>query len=259
MSNFNYKKVLIIGATSGIGQALAERFIKEGIQVVVTGRREDRLKTFTDQNGGAYEVFDITRLEDIPQFVEKVTKDHHDIGAVLLNSGIQRGFNFTKPETIDLDVITEELTVNYLSYIHLTTALLPFLLKKDSSALIYVSSVLAIVPLARCPNYCATKAALHQFVLSLRNQLKSTPVKVLEILPPAVQTELHDEVHQPDMKGTGKIGMPLAEFVDETWRDLTTGNEFNEYPIGFGKMVYGAVEPPRKSIMDKFPQTPANI
>ncbi|KAK6351005.1 hypothetical protein TWF718_004183 [Orbilia javanica] len=259
MSNFNYKKVLIIGATSGIGQALAEKFLKEGIQVVVTGRREDRLRTFAEQNGGAYEVFDLTKLQDIPKFVEKLTNDHHDIDAVLLNSGIQRGFNFTKPETVDLDVITEELTVNYLSYIHLTTALLPFLLKKDSSALIYVSSVLGMVPIARCPNYCATKAALHHFVLSLRNQLKDTSVKVLEILPPAVQTELHDEVNQPDLKEAGKIGMPLEEFVEETWKDLTTGNEADEYPIGFGKMIYGAIEPPRKAIMEKFPQTPANI
>ncbi|RVD88391.1 uncharacterized protein DFL_002578 [Arthrobotrys flagrans] len=259
MASFNYKKVLIIGATSGIGEALAERFVKEGIQVVVTGRREDRLKAFTEQNVGAYEAFDITKLQEIPKFVEKLTGGHPDIDAILLNSGIQRGFNFTKPETVDLDVITEELTVNYLSYIYLTTALLPFLLKKDSSALIYVSSVLAMVPLARCPNYCATKAALHQFVLSLRNQLKGTSVKVLEILPPAVQTELHDEVNQPDMKGAGKLGMPLDEFVEETWKDLTVGNEANEYPIGFGKMVYGAIELPRKAIMEKFPQTPANI
>ncbi|KAK6502908.1 hypothetical protein TWF481_007949 [Arthrobotrys musiformis] len=259
MSNFNYKKVLIVGATSGIGQALAERFIKEGIQVVITGRREDRLKAFTEQNGGSYEVFDITKLQEIPKFVEKLTADHQDIDAILLNSGIQRGFNFTKPETVDLDLITEELTVNYLSYIYLTTALLPFLLKKDSSALVYVSSVLAMVPLARCPNYCATKAALHQFALSLRNQLKDTSVKVLEIMPPAVQTELHDETNQPDMKGAGKIGMPLDEFVEEVWKDLTVGNEANEFPIGFGKMVYGAIEPPRKAIMEKFPQTPANI
>ncbi|KAK6361758.1 hypothetical protein TWF730_005473 [Orbilia blumenaviensis] len=259
MSNFNYKKILIIGATSGIGQALAEKFIEQGIQVVVTGRREDRLKTFTEQKGGSYEVFDLTKLQEIPSFVDKLTKDHHDIDAILLNSGIQRGFNFTKPETVDLDVITEELTVNYLSYIHLTTAVLPFLLKKDSSALIYVSSVLAMVPLARCPNYCASKAALHQFVLSLRNQLEGTSVKVLEIFPPAVQTELHDETNQPDMKGVGKIGMPLDEFVEETWKDLTLGAETDEYPIGFGKMVYEAIEVPRKTIMQKFPQTPANI
>ncbi|EPS43942.1 hypothetical protein H072_2189 [Dactylellina haptotyla CBS 200.50] len=259
MSNFNYNKVLIIGATSGIGQALAAKFIKEGIKVVITGRREDRLKAFTAENGGDFEVFDITQLSDIPQFVEKLTQGHPDIDAVILNSGIQRGFNFTKPETVSLDVINEELTVNYLSYINLTTALLPFFLKKDSSALIYVTSTLGMVPLARCPNYCATKAALHHFVLSLRNQLKGTSVKVLEILPPAVQTELHDEINQPDMKGSPKVGMPIDEFVEETWRDLNAGNEFNEFPIGFGKVVYNAVEPSRREIMQKFPQSPANV
>ncbi|KAF3918919.1 hypothetical protein ABW20_dc0105852 [Dactylellina cionopaga] len=71
MSPFGYKKVLIIGATSGIGEALAEKFVREGIEVVTTGRREDRLKVFTEKNGGSYEVFDITKLQEIPQFVEK--------------------------------------------------------------------------------------------------------------------------------------------------------------------------------------------
>ncbi|KAK6528804.1 hypothetical protein TWF694_004038 [Orbilia ellipsospora] len=227
MSNFNYKKVLIIGATSGIGQALAERFVKEGIEVVVTGRREDRLKEFTTKHKGSYEVFDLSKIDEIPKFAERVTKSHPDIDAVLLNSGIQRGFNFTRPETVDLKVIDEEFTVNYLSYIHLTTALLPFLLEKSSSALIYVSSTLGLVPLARCPNYCASKAALHHFAISLRNQLKGTNVQVLEIIPPAVQTELHDEVHQPDLKNGRSMGMPLDEFIEETWKDLNEGNEFN--------------------------------
>ncbi|KAF3933491.1 hypothetical protein ABW19_dt0208035 [Dactylella cylindrospora] len=258
MLPFTYNKVLVIGATSGIGQALATKFVQEGIEVVITGRREERLKAFVGEHGGSYEVFDITKLNEIPQFIEKVMTEHSDIDAVVFNSGIQRGFNFTKPETVNLDVINEEFTVNYLSYIHLTTALLPFLLKKDSSALIYISSTLAMVPLARCPNYCATKAALHQFVLSLRNQLKGTRVQVLEVLPPAVQTELHDEANQPDLKG-GKLGMPIDEFTAEVWKDLEAGNEYNEFPVGFGKAVYAAVETPRRTLMEKFPQTPADI
>ncbi|KAJ6262264.1 hypothetical protein Dda_3070 [Drechslerella dactyloides] len=259
MSGFNYKKVLVTGATSGIGKAFAERLVKEGIAVVVTGRREDRLKAFVEQNGGDYEAFDLAKLGEIPQFVAKVTEKHPDIDAVVLNSGIQRGFNFTKPESVKLDVINEEVTVNYLSYVHLTTAFLPFLQKKDSSALIYVGSVVGLVPFARCLNYCATKAALHQFVLSLRNQLKDSPIQVLEILPPAVQTELHDEVHQPDIKDGGKLGMPIDEFTEETWNALIEGNEHNEFPIGFGKVVYKAIETPRRTFMQKLPQAPADI
>ncbi|KAF3903971.1 hypothetical protein ABW21_db0209744 [Orbilia brochopaga] len=259
MSGFKYKKVLVTGATSGIGKGLAERLVKEGIAVVVTGRREDRLKSFVEQNGGDYEAFDLAKLNEIPQFVARITEKHPDLDAVILNSGMQRGFNFTKPGSVNLDVINEEVTVNYLSYVHLTTAFLPFLQKKGSSALVYVGSVVGLVPFARCLNYCATKAALHQFVLSLRNQLKDSTVQVLEILPPAVQTELHDEVHQPDIKDGGKIGMPIDEFIDEAWKDLVAGNEHNEFPIGFGKIVYEAIEPPRRAFMQKLPQAPADV
>jgi len=116
-----------------------------------------------------------------------------------LNSGIQRGFNFSKPDTVDLSVIDNEILTNYTSYVHLITAFLPFLLKKEHSAIIATTSSLAYAPLARCPNYCASKAALHQFLISLRNHLRDTSVQVLELIPPSVQTELHDKNVQPGM------------------------------------------------------------
>lgn len=118
-----------------------------------------------------------------------VTKLHPDLDCVVLNSGIQRGFNFADTSSIDLSLVETEFKTNYLSYIHLVTAFLPFLLGKSTeSSLIFISSGLAIVPLLRCPNYCATKAALHSFIMVLREQLKGRPVKVIEVLPPAVQS-----------------------------------------------------------------------
>ena len=99
---------------------------------------------------------------------------------------MQRGYNFSRPESVDLNLINEEFTTNYLSYVHLTKAFLPFLLKKDRSALIYTSSALSLVPLPRCLNYCATKAALHFFCISLRLHLKAAGVQVLEIIPVSI-------------------------------------------------------------------------
>lgn len=100
-------------------------------------------------------------------------------------------------------MLQTELTTNYSAHIHLTHAFLPFLLAKSSdqqkTALIYVTSGLALVPLSRCPNYCASKAALHHFALALRVHLEGTGVQVLEVMPPAVQTELHDKEVQPGM------------------------------------------------------------
>jgi len=187
-----YNKVLIIGATSGIGLAYAEKVVQDGKNVIVVGRRKENLDDFVAKHGkdkADAVVFDITKLQDIPKFVQDVTSRHADLDCVIVNSGIQRGFNFAKPETIDLPTLELEVTTNYLAYIHLTTALLPFLQKQDKeTALVYTSSGLALVPLMSRPNYSATKAALHHFVLSLREQLKDGPgsVKVIEIFPPAV-------------------------------------------------------------------------
>jgi len=134
--------------------------------------------------------------------VFRVTKEHPDLDCVFLNTGIQRGFNFSKPSTVSMSLLQSELATNYTLHIYLTHAFLPFLLKKQLSSLVYTTSGLALVPLPRCPNYCASKAALHQFIISLRLHLKDTGVHVLEIIPPAAQTELHDEEVQPGLLST---------------------------------------------------------
>ena len=163
---FNYKKALIFGATSGIGHALAAKFVENGIKVVVVGRRKENLDKFVQDHGKdmaeAYQ-FDITQTDKAPEFANTVLKAHPDIDCVLLNSGIQRPHNFKKPETIDLKNIDLEVTTNYTSYVHFTVALLPHLQKQNNeTALIFTSSGLGLVPmLVRAPNYCATKGALH--------------------------------------------------------------------------------------------------
>lgn len=120
-----------------------------------------------------------------------------------------------------METVQLEVTTNYLSYLAMTKELIPFFRGKTSeTALVYISSGLAMVPSPARSNYCATKAALHQWVLSLRVSLKATKIRVIEIFPPAVQTELHDEKHQPDIKNGSQMGMPLAEFTDEV-RSLT--------------------------------------
>ena len=162
---FPYKKALVIGATSGIGWALAERMIENGVHVIVVGRRKERLDEFVEKHGtdkATPVVFDITKLESIAEFAEDVIKKHPDLDCVLLNAGIQRAFNFVKPETVDFKVIHEEFTTNYFSYLQLTTAFLPFFqAKKEQTALIYTTSGLGLVPITRVSNYCASKAALH--------------------------------------------------------------------------------------------------
>jgi short-subunit dehydrogenase involved in D-alanine esterification of teichoic acids len=230
---FQYKKVLLLGATSGIGYALAERMLSNGTKVVVVGRRKERLDELVSKHGkdkASSSVFDITKLSEIPSWTSSITKEHPDLDCVILNSGIQRAHDFTKPESVKLDQINEEVTTNYLSYVHLTTYFLPHLQKQQGpTGLIYVSSGLALIPYPRVQNYCATKAALHHFILALRVQLKDGlgHVNIIEILPPAVQTELHNTKHQPDIPNDqgANFGMPLDEFTNETWKGLEKGDE----------------------------------
>jgi len=194
---------------------LAERFIANGIFVIAIARRKDRLAELVHQYGHdkvEASPFDITKLDGIPNYVINLTSTHPDLDLIFLNSGIQRPVDFTKPKSVDLDVVQEEFMTNYLSPVAFTKAFLPHLLSRGkdgkTAGILYTTSGLALVPIPTVPNYCATKAAMHHMILTLREQLAETGVKVLELFPPAVQTELHGE--------HGKhIGMPLDEFTDD--------------------------------------------
>jgi short-subunit dehydrogenase involved in D-alanine esterification of teichoic acids len=130
-----------------------------------------------------------------------------------------------------------ELTTTYTSYIHLVTYFLRFLQSQSSpTSLIFTTSGLALVPITHCPNYCASKAATHHLILAMRVQLEGSYVQVIEILPPAVQTELHDEEHQPDIKDGGKIGIPIDEFTRDAWRGLCEGK--TDVPVGTSEPPY---------------------
>lgn len=250
--SLQYNKVLVIGATSGIGWALAERIVQDGKHAIIVGRRQEKLDEFKKQHGSERVdsvAFDITKLDEIPKFVEEVTSKHPDLDCVFLNSGIQRGFDFSKPETVDLGLLEMEFRTNYLSYMHLTTAFIPFLQKQDKeTSLVYTTSGLALMPLPRCPNYCASKAALHHMILVLRHQLANGPghIKVIEIFPPAVQTELHDAKHQPDIQDGGSIGMPLDEFTDEAWAGLVAGKE--QIAVGLSAKAFDVFENKRQDM-----------
>ncbi|PYH91115.1 putative short-chain dehydrogenase/oxidoreductase [Aspergillus ellipticus CBS 707.79] len=251
---FNYSQALIIGATSGIGRALAATMVQNNIPVVITGRREANLAEFAAQYGPdkvKTKVFDVTNLEKIPQFASEVLAENPQIDFIFVNSGIQRPFDFAKPESVDLSIFDQELVTNYNAPVYLTKALVPHLqAQTKQTAIAFTTSQMALVPMMRCPNYGASKAALHHFILALRTQTSEGPgnVKVLEVFPPAVQTELHDTKHQPDLKDGHLIGMPLAEFVDSVWTQLQQGEE--QIAVGSAKEIFDAFEPKRQELYE---------
>jgi len=220
--NISGNTILITGGGSGIGRALAEALHTKGNQVIIAGRRENVLDEVTAANPGmASMLLDIQDKADIEAFARQVVERFPKLNAVLNNAGIM------KPEDVpaadNLAIAEETITTNLLGPIRLTTALLPHLLKQPGATVLTVSSGLAFVPLAATPTYSATKAAIHSWSISLREQLKGTSVEVIEIAPPYVQTELLGPQQAVD-----PAAMPLTDFIAEVMTILETGPDAAE-------------------------------
>ncbi|KAM0624805.1 hypothetical protein D7B24_006027 [Verticillium nonalfalfae] len=235
---FPHKQVLITGATSGIGLALTERLLANKISVIAVARTTARLEALLAKHGPAHlaiEPLDVTDLASLPDWTARITATYP-----ASSTPCPSGPPTTATATADvLAATTAELTTNYLAPLHTTLLFLPHLRAHAAAgrpaALYYVTSALALVPLPRCANYCASKAALRALAWQVRAQLRDEErqsgqdaVRVVEIVPPAVQTELHTR------QGLAPIGMPLADFIDEMWVALESGEQ-DEILVGPAK------------------------
>jgi uncharacterized oxidoreductase len=182
--------ILITGGATGIGLALAEALLKEGNQVIICGRREERLREAKNKLLKLQiKVCDVAGEEHRNDLFEWITTEFPGTNVLINNAGIQRQIDFKKGIE-ELQAGEDEIETNLRAPIHLSALFIPHLMKQEEAAIINISSGLGFVPIAIMPVYCATKAATHSFSLSLRHQLKDTPIKVFEIIPPTVDTEL---------------------------------------------------------------------
>jgi uncharacterized oxidoreductase len=204
--NITGNTILITGGGSGIGRALAEALQAKGNTIIIAGRRERALDAVTQANPGMQSMLlDIQDKADTEAFARQAVERFPALNVVINNAGIMK-----LEKHVDLAIAEDTIATNLLGPIRLTAALLPHLLAQPRAAVVTVSSGLAFVPLAATPTYSATKAAIHSWSMALREQLKATPVEVIEIAPPYVQTELLGP-HQ----ATDPDAMPLADFIDE--------------------------------------------
>jgi len=190
--NINGNTILVTGGGSGIGRGLAEAFLKADNQVVIAGRRREALEEATAANPGMKAVLlDIENPKSIRTVASQMASEFPTLNVVINNAGIMRPENLKAPpqDLVDAEAM---VTTNLLGPIRLTGALLPLLRSQPRSTIMTVSSGLAFLPLAMTPTYCATKAAIHSYTLSLRWQLKGTSTEVIELIPPYVRTDASD-------------------------------------------------------------------
>ena len=202
--------VLVTGGSSGIGLALAERFLQAGNEVIICGRRAEALEDAKSKLKGVHTIVADTGSEAARHALwNDVTLQFPKVDVLVNNAGIQHKIDVQAPEP--WQKLRQEISINLDGPIHLSLLAIPHLLKQPDAAILNVSSGLAFVPIAGMPVYCATKAALHSFTLSLRQQLKNTPIEVIEVIPPAVRTNLG---------GSHDFGTPLAEYADTVFAQL---------------------------------------
>ncbi|MGL4320839.1 MAG: SDR family oxidoreductase [Paracoccaceae bacterium] len=213
--NFTNQTILVTGGTSGIGLELAKALQALGNTVIVTGRRQALLDQIVAQNPGmAAYPSDMTDAASIKTLVQTVLRNHPAVNVLINNAGIMQAEDLTA-DAVSTDTAEATITTNLVAPIRLTSALLPHFRSQPQAAVINVTSGLAFVPLMHTPTYNASKAALHSYTQSLRAQLRNTKVAVVELAPPAVQTDL--------MPGsaTNPHYMLLADFIAEAVAKLT--------------------------------------
>ena len=202
--------VLITGGGSGIGRELALRFYELGNKLIVAGRRREALKETIGRGEGMFAVeLDVADPASIDAAARVLVADYPGLNILINNAGIMASEDLSVSR--DLGIAEAMVATNLLGPIRLTNALVDHLKSRPDSAIVNLSSGLASVPLVSAPTYSATKAAIHSYTLSLREQLKGQ-VEVIELIPPGVQTDLTPG------QSTREGYMPLDDYIDEVMR-----------------------------------------
>ena len=212
-------KILITGGSAGIGFALTEEFLRLGNKLVITGRNPKKLAAAAKKLGPETDTIqcDAADPNAVNELGKQIKQNHPDLNILINNAGTFVARDLSEPSE-DLVELTTEIDINFSGLVR-TTSVLIEQLKKNSGTIINISSGLAYVPFPLGPVYCATKAAVHSYSLSLRSQLENKNIEVIEIAPPAVKTEL-----TADLPEDGDFAMlTTEELVSQTFAGLKKG------------------------------------
>jgi uncharacterized oxidoreductase len=220
-------KILITGGASGIGFGLAERFILEKNRVIICGRRESALQEAAKKLPSVItKVCDLNSETEREQLFQWVATHHPDLNVLVNNAGIQQWMSIDDGNFYQR--AKEEITTNIEAPIHLTTL---FVKLKSPGTIMNVTSGLSFVPLTKTPVYSASKAFFHSLTLSLRHLLKSKNIEVIEVIPPALNTDLGG-------KGLHDQAPPVSDFIKAIFEQLQQGK--TELTFGFSEAMVKA-------------------
>jgi uncharacterized oxidoreductase len=234
--------IFITGGGSGIGRGLAEALHKLGNKVIIAGRRRGHLRAVVAANPGMAALeLDIADPASIDSAAKQLIAEHPDVNVLINNAGIMQ------PDQaggkIDDSLLVATVNTNLVGSIRMTSALIEHLKSQDEAVVAYTSSVLGFVPLALAAVYSSTKAALHSYALSQRFMLRDTKVRVLEIVPPWVRTELMNSQE-------AEQAMPLNQFIGEAIAVL--GTDANEIVVAAAKPLRDNVGPAENGLVESF-------
>ncbi|MBB3427954.1 putative oxidoreductase [Rhizobium sp. BK312] len=226
---FKGQKFLVTGGAGGIGLALARGLIDAGSQVVICGRSQESLDTACQQVPSLIaRRCDVSNPEDRASLIDWLQSEHSDLSGLVNNAAVQSRMNLA--EGVPEHVVAAELQINFVAPLMLSLELLPILKRQKGQAVIVnISSGLAYCPVASMPIYSASKAALHSVTLSLRHQLAPEGVRVVEVVPPPVDTGLGDHSARDALAAGLPVLTPDA-FVSETLARL--GADEQEIIVG---------------------------
>jgi len=220
--------ILITGGATGIGFSLAEEFLKLGNEVIICGRREDKLKEAKEKIPNIHTIIcDTSKEIERVNLFNYVKSNFKDVNILINNAGIQRVIDLKNPDSLKGE---DEIEVNFKAYIHLSVLFTEYFIKQNKECAIFnVSSGLGFVPMAMFPIYCATKAGVHSFSISQRHQLKNTNVKVFEIIPPIVDTELDHGRRPIERRGINpeEVAKATIDAMENNIFEITVGMSNN--------------------------------
>ncbi|KAF2836006.1 NAD(P)-binding protein [Patellaria atrata CBS 101060] len=218
--NLKFRCALVTGGAGGIGRAISEYFISQGKKVIIAGRTESKLKETAQAIGAAgYYLIDTGDIANIPSFIRNVISENPDVDCLVNNAGVQKPLSYLedKPEDI-LQKADQEIDINVRGPLHLSVSILEhFKSQPNGGVIMNVSSALGIIPFNVVnPVYNATKAWIHFFTMNLRTQLQESNVRVVEIVPPLVESDLHRERSDPDdnKKAMNPVALSMEEFMN---------------------------------------------